>query len=166
MAPKQNIFEVLVEKYRFWIGGILILAIVGGSGVLIYRENYAKPKLEDRIAKLEDRIGELESSEKLSKSELQISNQNTNVQTEQVQATTTTQQSTNTTAAKPISGKININTATSAELDTLPGIGTAYAGRIIEYRNAHGGFKSTEEIKNVKGIGDKTFEKFRNNITI
>ena len=142
------------------------MAIVGGSGVLIYRENYSKPKLEDRIAKLEEKIGELEESQKISKSELQISNQNSNVQAEQVQTTATPQQSTNTTAAKPVSGKININTATSAELDTLPGIGPAKAKAIIDYRNSKGGFKSINELDNVSGIGKATIDKFRDQITI
>lgn len=68
-------------------------------------------------------------------------------------------------AETPI-GKININTATAEQLDTLPGIGPAYASRIIDYRNSHGGFKSIEEIQEVTGIGPKTFEKLKNQITI
>ena len=63
-------------------------------------------------------------------------------------------------------GKININTATAEQLDTLPGIGPAYAGRIIDYRTTHGGFKSIEEIQEVTGIGPKTFEKLKDQITI
>lgn len=62
--------------------------------------------------------------------------------------------------------KININTATAEQLDTLEGIGPAYAQKIIEYRTTNGSFKTIEEIKNVKGIGDKTFEKISSNITI
>jgi len=68
-------------------------------------------------------------------------------------------------AGTPI-GKININTATAEQLDTLSGIGPAYAGRIIDYRNSHGGFKSIEEIQEVTGIGPKTFEKLKDQITI
>ncbi|MDY7041567.1 MAG: helix-hairpin-helix domain-containing protein, partial [Chloroflexota bacterium] len=63
-------------------------------------------------------------------------------------------------------GKVNVNTATSEELDTLPGIGPAIAQRIIEYRQANGPFQSIEEIKNVSGIGDKLFEKLKDLITV
>lgn len=63
-------------------------------------------------------------------------------------------------------GSININTASLSELDALPGVGPAIAQRIIDYRSAHGKFHSVEEIKNVKGIGDKTFEKLKNYITV
>ena len=61
---------------------------------------------------------------------------------------------------------VNINTAGSEELQTLTGIGPAYAERIIEYRSANGPFQKTEDIKNVKGIGDATFLKIKDFITI
>ena len=170
---EENKFEVLIEKYRFWIGGILILAIVGGSAVLIWRENYAKPKLEDRISVLEEKINRLEADQKISNSEFLISNQNTNdqisnSQTEQgtVAGTTASSQKQATSNKGQIAGKININTATAAELDALPGIGPAYAGRIIDYRNANGGFKNIDELDNVKGIGKATIDKFRNLISV
>jgi len=63
-------------------------------------------------------------------------------------------------------GKVNINTATAEELDTLPGIGPAIAQRIIEYRQTDGPFRSIEEIKNVSGIGDKLFERLKDLITV
>ncbi|MFA6046900.1 MAG: ComEA family DNA-binding protein [Phycisphaerales bacterium] len=67
-------------------------------------------------------------------------------------------------AAKPnptlaIKSTININTATQAELELLPGIGPAMAGRILEYRAQHGAFKSIADLDNVKGIGPKTLAK-------
>lgn len=61
---------------------------------------------------------------------------------------------------------ININTATAEELMQLPGIGIVKAQRIIEHRKAHGGFTKTEDIMNVKGIGEKTFAKFADRITV
>ena len=63
-------------------------------------------------------------------------------------------------------GKININTASEEELDTLPGIGKTYAGAIVDYRNQNGGFKSVEDLLNVKGIGAKTLENMRDYVTL
>ena len=62
--------------------------------------------------------------------------------------------------------KININTATEQELKSLKGIGPATAKNIIRYREEYGGFSSIEEIKNVKRIGDKIFEKIKANICV
>lgn len=64
------------------------------------------------------------------------------------------------------SEKININTADISLLCELEGIGESIAGAIIEYRNANGNFKSVEELKNVKGIGDAKFEKIKYCITV
>lgn len=61
---------------------------------------------------------------------------------------------------------VNINTADSAALQQLTGVGPATAEKIIDYRNRNGKFKTIEEIKNVSGIGDKTFEKFKDKITV
>ena len=60
---------------------------------------------------------------------------------------------------------INVNTADLATLQLLPGIGATYANRIIEYREEHGGFNSSEELLNIKGIGEKRLEKIRPLIT-
>ena len=62
--------------------------------------------------------------------------------------------------------RININTATSQELQTLRGIGPALAQRIVEYRQTSGGFSAVDDLTNVKGIGEKTLEKIRNSITV
>ena len=62
--------------------------------------------------------------------------------------------------------KININTATIKELDSLPGIGPTMAKRIEEYRQSKGVFTSIEDIKHVKGIGDGLFKKIRDKITV
>ena len=64
------------------------------------------------------------------------------------------------------SGKIDINKASSEELQELNGIGPALASRIIEYRKSYGDFVSIEEIMEVKGIGEKTFAKIKDHICV
>jgi len=61
---------------------------------------------------------------------------------------------------------IRLNSATLEQLDKLDGVGPAIAQRIIDYRSENGGFKSIEEIKLVPGIGDKMFEKIKNEIQL
>lgn len=65
----------------------------------------------------------------------------------------------------PVSGLININTASREELMELPGVGEAIADRIIEYRSTTQ-FKSIEDIMCVNGIGNATFEKMKSKITV
>lgn len=62
-------------------------------------------------------------------------------------------------------GLVNINTADSAALQEIPGVGPATADKIIAYRSEKGRFATKEEIKNVSGIGDKTYEKMKDKIT-
>jgi competence protein ComEA len=62
--------------------------------------------------------------------------------------------------------RININTATKTELMKLPGIGQVTADRILAYRKAHGGFKSADELRKVKGISVRKLEQIRNLITV
>jgi competence protein ComEA len=61
---------------------------------------------------------------------------------------------------------ININTATKDELVALPGIGPAKAQAIVDYRKAHGPFKTVEDLKDVKGIGAKRFEKLKPDLAV
>jgi competence protein ComEA len=62
--------------------------------------------------------------------------------------------------------KIDINTASAAELMVLDGIGKVYAERIVEYRNANGPFKTAEDIMKVNGIGKAIWEKNKDKITV
>ena len=61
---------------------------------------------------------------------------------------------------------VNINTATEAELETLNGIGPTKAKAIVEYRKKQGGFKSVDELENVEGIGSKTLNSLRKDLTV
>ena len=63
-------------------------------------------------------------------------------------------------------GKINLNTATSEQLQTISGIGAKRAEDIIAYRESHGGFQSVDDLKNVSGIGDKTLDKIRESLYV
>lgn len=66
-----------------------------------------------------------------------------------------------TASPTPAKTTININTATAAELELLPGIGPALAQRIIDHRREHGAFRRVEDLDDVKGIGPRTLEKLR-----
>lgn len=66
----------------------------------------------------------------------------------------------------PSERKININTANETELCLLDGVGKVTARKIIDYRTQNGSFAVKEEIMNVSGIGEKTFEKIKNKISV
>ena len=76
------------------------------------------------------------------------------------------EENSNTNESKGENEKVNINTASQSELDGLPGIGDSIAQRIIDYREQNGNFKSIEELKEVKGIGEAKFEEIKDRVTI
>ncbi|KLT72987.1 topoisomerase [Neisseria arctica] len=61
---------------------------------------------------------------------------------------------------------VNINSATAEELKALPGIGAAKAAAIVEYRQQNGNFKTVDDLKNVKGIGDSIVNRLRDEATV
>lgn len=69
-------------------------------------------------------------------------------------------------AGAPGDGRVNLNTATEADLDTLPRIGPAMAQRILEWRDTNGRFTSVEDLLAVPGIGDKMLEALRELVTV
>lgn len=62
--------------------------------------------------------------------------------------------------------KVNLNSASKSDLETLPGIGPSKADAIIEFRETNGPYKSIEDLMSISGIGDKTFEKLKDFITV
>jgi len=61
-------------------------------------------------------------------------------------------------AADEAAGVVNINSASAAELERLPGVGPSLAARIVEHRTKNGNFQKAEDLMLVKGIGEKSFE--------
>jgi competence ComEA-like helix-hairpin-helix protein len=68
--------------------------------------------------------------------------------------------------AAPITGIVNLNTADAAQLAMLPRVGLKAAQRIVDYRNEHGSFKKTSDLMQVKGFGEKSFERLAAYVTI
>lgn len=142
-------FDQFLFKYRFWLGGVLILVIILGVGVISYDLFHQKNIIKENQA-----ILELKAQNELLRQQL------SSVSEQQVAGATTT------SIFENQGSKININIASLAELDKIPNIGPARAADIISYRETKGGFKTIEEMKNIKGIGDKTFESMKDMITI
>lgn len=137
--------DQFIEKYRWYIGVGLIVIILGGIGI-IYQDKLSR----ERRGKEQDRITEL------TKQNDELRNQLSKLSSGQVAGESVDQEG----------DKININTADAADLDKLPGIGPVRAADIISYRQSRGDFQSIEELKNIKGIGDKTFENLKDLVTI
>ncbi len=126
--------------------------------------NYDQERYDDIVAEFEKRSAIIEQQEKeleqkynpsFTVSEAQIPD------TEPVEEEPATDDET-----LPVISIVNINTATSAELQTLDGIGPTYAERIIEYRQLNNGFDSIDELINIKGIGEKRLANIRPFITL
>ena len=82
----------------------------------------------------------------------------------QAQAQTTRTKAVDQAAAKP-AVQVNLNTATVADLQGLPGVGAKVAARIVEYRQKQGGFKNVSELMNVQGLGEKNLAKIQGYLT-
>ena len=78
----------------------------------------------------------------------------------------TNSQTTSNRSTETNSNKINLNTATLSELQMISGIGAKRAQDIIDYRDANGGFSSVDDLANVSGIGEKTLEKLKSEVTV
>jgi len=156
---KQKLFDFGLTKREFNLLFILLLILLLGLSIKVFKKNYPDYKNfdyteVDSLFSLHHNnfdttdiyflnkpdsliVKELDKRKKMPKKSLVLSNT-----------------------------KININKATGQELQMLPGVGPKLADLIISYRNKVGCFKSLEELKNVKGIGEKKFEKIKNLISL
>jgi len=155
------------EKFKVVLIALLALIILAGTFVVFWQIQKQNPKKNDAQLETEQLQQQLDELNK------KIDSLNKAVEDAKSQqgTTTTTTKSTSSvkgasTSSNQVSGKVNLNTASVSQLDTLPGIGSTYAQRIIDYRNANGGFKSIDEIQSVKGIGPATFNKLKDLIAI
>jgi len=125
--------------YRFTIGAIVEDAIIAAGGLTTLADL-------DLVAKTVNRAAQLNNHDKL-----------------YIPTTALTAEPLATVATSHL---ININTASSALLETLPGIGPVTAGRIIDYREQHGPFRNVNNITQVEGISTSKFEAIKSLITI
>ncbi|MEI6144295.1 MAG: helix-hairpin-helix domain-containing protein [Candidatus Berkelbacteria bacterium] len=155
--------KTIIERYSTWIGiGLIVLALVGGVLLMVKKGAWASGEAQNQPTDNKDKeISDLKN--KITDLEKQIADSKTAAATPAVEAAPAPSSITKSTTP---AGKININTATAAQLDSLPGIGPTYSQRIVDYRNTNGPFSSIDKIQNVKGIGEKTFAKFKDLITI
>ncbi len=157
----------LVENVKLGALILISIGIIAGSYVLFWQiqkqnkpanANNQNDELRSEIESLNKKIEDLNNALRDVRSETETSVETTVVSSGSGKVAGV--------STSKISGKVNLNSAELSELDSLPGIGPTYAQRIIDYRNSNGGFKSIEDVQNVKGIGPKTFEKLKDLITI
>lgn len=145
------------------IMGLIILIIISISIFLIIKYR-PKSKKESKKETIEKNIVEEKEKEEKIKAEkearmIKECNEFNNLRNDACINTKSNKET-------KVEGKININTATKEELNTLPGIGSSKAKSIIEYREKVNGFKEIDELKKVEGIGEELFAKIKENIII
>lgn len=142
--------------YRLPAGSVLVDAInkAGGLNIEADRDRIAKELNQASVIANNSKIYIFKNSDKDIKVVVNSPNQSY------------ANSSTDSGTEQKTSAKININTAGLVELDSLPGIGPALGQRIIDWRDANGGFEVLEDIKKVKGIGDSLFEGIKDQIII
>lgn len=161
------------ETIKIYAALFLLLAIFAGSFVVVWQiKDRNRPvtasgeadELKHQVAELNKKIDDLNKAINSAKEQVTVeSTTEVSKTTRQVAGASTSKED---SSSSDISGLVNLNTASLSQLDSLDGIGPTYAQRIIDYRESNGAFTTIDQIKNIKGIGDKTFEKIKDKITI
>ena len=156
MSQGQNENKLKLMPYERWVLGIYLVLF----GISFLATIFYKPTTDDSLIvyPTSSVVSEISSEDTQSR----ISSSDLEMLLESVGKTRIANQD---DQSNYVSGKININTANAEQLMELNGIGEVKANAIIQYRTDYGGFTSLEEIMNVKGIGEKTFEKIKDYIT-
>ncbi len=145
------VYDMDVKKIKnIIIASVCVTALV--SSAFIYLKSNNKANADELIVFYDTDKADPNSENKISSQEEDISVSNPNSETESENQNS--------------EGLISLNNASLEELKTLPKIGDTKAKAIIEYREAYGGFKSIEEITEVKGIGQATFEQLQDKICL
>lgn len=141
-----------LDKYRIQISIFLVFLILVGVGVIVYESktnknssssnNISEQSLDDKIQELDSRVKKLEDSQG------NVAGQKTD------------------NSPNDSNSKININSSDVNTLDKLPGIGPTRAQSIIDYRTKNGPFKSISDIQKISGIGQATYDKLKDLISI
>jgi competence protein ComEA len=169
-----------LDRFQFPLTIVLVAAILGGSGILVVRslelrdvvaartqpasaDQLTLEELQRQQAELTAQLNELKTNSRSETgSDSAVPSPPTGVAAgERSPATAVTPPST-----PSASELVHLNSASQAALETLPGIGTSKAQAILDYRTAHGGFKSIDELDNVKGIGEATLAKLKPHLTL
>ncbi len=156
MKENKTSSKSLFTRTESWVIGVTLVMFSLSSLATFFH----MPKLNDTVIIYSSSSAESETSSKVSSENTQ-----SRISSSELEYLLGALGRTPSSANDNISGKININTANVELLMELNGIGEVKANAIIEYRTNYGDFASLEEIMNVKGIGEKTFEKIKDYIT-
>lgn len=164
----------MLDKYRLHIALGLIVTVVAASALLFWQNKDSTDRLkkekiswevkannlEKENLDLKDKIIQLEQS-----TQSTIVDQTNSIINSEIGQVKSASSASNQSVLS-VSSRVNINTADARELDSLPGIGPTRAQTIIDYRNNNGPFQSSEDIMKVSGIGQATYDKMKEKITV
>lgn len=142
-----------IRAYRWQIGMGLAAAAALSAFVLVRELGYLSPAAAARPS--EDERSTLQ----------RLQDQNNQLQAK-VQELEQSASAPRTATESSSAGLVDINAATAAELEQLPGIGPSKAAAIVAYRTANGPFRDAKSITNVKGIGESTYDQLKDSITV